>query len=365
MSKIVSVKTKQIQTKLAGNDFITTYGKEPTTRHHVIVSIESDNGVVGVGEACPLPFTFDDDPDKIRREIDHQLAPNLIGKNPFDMNVYQNLTDKFPTVGGTARTGVDLALYDLMGKIRGVPVFELLGGQAQECVEIASVLGIGASETIAEAAVQQLQSGMRAVKIKVGLNVEKDVETLRLVREAVGKSAKIRADANTGYTVPEALQFLRVAEEMNLEYLEQPLPIENLQGFAQLQRKTSVPLMADESVYTYEDAKKLIEYDAVNLFGLKLIKHGGIFQTKRIAVLAEEYGIECVMISPWETQIGVSAAVHIVLSGSNFNHPHELAPGSLRDDPFCGLHELTGAYQAPTGTGLCIVPCHRQQNPKS
>jgi L-alanine-DL-glutamate epimerase-like enolase superfamily enzyme len=160
--------------------------------------------------------------------------------------------------------------------------------------------------------------------------------------------------------VQQALQFLRVAEDMNLEYLEQPLPVENLQGFAQIQRETSVPLMADESIYSYEDAKRLIEHDAVNLFGLKLIKHGGIFQTKRIAVLAEEHGIECVMISPWETQIGVSAAVHLVLSGSNFNHPHELAPGSLRDDPFCGLNGEGGTYQAPPGNGLCITHCQKQ-----
>jgi L-alanine-DL-glutamate epimerase-like enolase superfamily enzyme len=271
------------------------------------------------------------------------------------MDVYKNLTETFPEVGGTARTGVDLALYDLMGKIRGVQVFELLGGQLREHVEIASVLGIGTPETIAKEAVQQLRSGMCSVKIKVGLDIEKDIETLKQVRAAVGESAKIRADANTGYTLQQAQQFLRVAEDMNLEYLEQPLAVEDLQGLVQLRKETSVPLMADESVYTFEDAEKLVEHDAVDLFGLKLIKHGGIFQTKRIAMLAEEHGIECVMISPWETQIGVSAAVHLVLSGLNFNHPHELAPGSLKNDPFRGLEENNGKYQPPKGTGLGVA----------
>ena len=98
----------------------------------------------------------------------------------------------------------------------------------------------------------------------------------------------------------------------------------------------------------------MIDHEAVDFFGLKLIKHGGIFQSKRIAKLAEENDIECVMISPWETQIGVSAAVHLVLSGSNFNHPHEIAPGSLKDDPFTGLVEDNGKYQPPIGPGLGI-----------
>jgi len=113
--------------------------------------------------------------------------------------------------------------------------------------------------------------------------------------------------------------------------------------------------MADESVYTFEDAQTLIKHDAVDMFGLKLIKHGGIFQTRRIADLAEENGIECVIISPWETQIGVSAAVHIVLSGRNFNHPHEIAPGSLMGDPFQGLVENDGVYLPPKSAGLGIT----------
>ncbi|MFW9925600.1 MAG: mandelate racemase/muconate lactonizing enzyme family protein [Candidatus Thorarchaeota archaeon] len=354
MSKIVSVKTEQIQTMLAGNDFITTYGKEPTTRYHVIVRIESDNGVFGTGEACPLPFTEDDDPIQIQNQIDNQLGPFLIDRDPFDKGVLEDLTNQFPDVGGTARAGVDLALYDLVGKIREVPVYEYLGGLVRESVEIAAVLGIGSPECIANEALEEIEQGMKSVKIKVGLDVDRDIETLKIVRERVGDSARIRADANTGYTINQAQRFLEVAEEMNLEYLEQPLATNDYEGFSRLREESSVPLMADESLYTYEDALKLIEYEAVDLFGMKLIKHGGIFQAGRIAKLAEESGIECVMISPWETQIGVSAAVHLILSGSNFNHPHELAPGSLRDDPFKGLEVDNGIYLPPKGMGLGV-----------
>ncbi|MHA2360182.1 MAG: hypothetical protein ACXAB5_07900, partial [Candidatus Thorarchaeota archaeon] len=108
--KIVSVITEPIETHLADEGFTTTYGEEPSVRHHVIVKITSDSGFTGIGEACPLPFTADDDPVRIRNEIDSQLAPFLIEKDPFNQDVFRDLTERFPHVGGTARTGVDLAL---------------------------------------------------------------------------------------------------------------------------------------------------------------------------------------------------------------------------------------------------------------
>lgn len=353
--KITSINTEMIVTHLADVGFATTYGEEPETRQQIIVSITSDAGHIGVGEACPLPFTDDDDPVRIKSEIDDQLGPFLIDRDPFDETVLIDLTKQFPDVGGTARTGVDLALYDLVGKLRGVPVYELLGGQIRNNVEIAAVLGIGSPQTIATEAMNQILLGMKSVKIKVGLDVDRDIETLRTVRQTVGATAKIRADANTGYTVEQASRFLEAAKDLNLEYLEQPLGVDDLEGMNHLRKMSSLPIMADESLYTYDDAQILIEQNAVDFFGLKLIKHGGIYQTKKIARLAEENGVECVMISPWETQIGVSAAVHLILSGSNFNHPHEIAPGSLRDDPFQGLVEDNGIYRPPKGAGLGIA----------
>ncbi len=354
MSRIESIIAEHIQTHLAGDDFITTYGKEPTTRHHIIVKIKSNDGYVGIGEACPLPFTHDDNPTKIRHEIENQLTPYLIGKDVSESVIFEELTRKFPNVGGTARTGVDLALYDLIGKIENFPVYDLLGGRCRDKVEIAAVLGFGTPQSIAREAVYQFSNGVKSVKIKVGLDVEKDVKTLKLVRDSVGYSVKIRADANTGYSLKQAEKVISEFDKLDLEYLEQPLAIDNYEGMNQLRKTSSVPIMADESLYSYEDAQKLIRYDAVDFFGMKLIKHGGIYQSKRISQIAENNDIECVIISPWETQIGISGGVHLVLASSNFNHPHEIAPGSLKDDPFFGLEEHLGEYKLPHGPGLGI-----------
>jgi len=207
--RIASVKTQPIETYLADEGFTTTYGKEPLIRHHVIVRISANDGTTGIGEACPLPFTADDDPVRIRSDIDRHLAPFLIGKDPFNQDVFSELTTKFPDLGGTARTGVDIALYDLVGKLRNVPVYQILGGLSREHVEIAAVLGIGTPQTIANDALHMLGQGMKSVKIKVGLDVNRDIETLKLVRETVGESAKIRADANTGYSLNQSLKVLK------------------------------------------------------------------------------------------------------------------------------------------------------------
>jgi L-alanine-DL-glutamate epimerase-like enolase superfamily enzyme len=354
MSRIESVTTEHIHTHLAGDDFVTTYGKEPTIRHHIIVKIKSIDGLVGIGEACPLPFTLDDDPGRIRHEIEDVLTPFLIGKDALDPIVFAELTSRFPNLGGTARTGVDLALYDLVGKIRNLPVYDLLGDRHRKRVEIAGVLGMGTPESIAREAAYQFSRGMRSVKIKVGLDVERDVETLRLVRNIVGYSAKIRADANAGYSMQQAMKAIQEFHKLDLEYLEQPLAPDNYEGMSQLRKAGNVPIMADESLYSYADAQKLIRYDAADFFGLKLIKHGGIYQSRRIAQLAEENDIECVIISPWETQIGISGGIHLAVASSNFNHAHEIAAGSLEDDPFFGLEEHLGEYRLPHGPGLGI-----------
>ena len=339
---------------MAGKEFVTTYGKEPTIRHHIIVKIESRDGHLGIGEACPLPFTHDDDPIRIRHEIENELAPYLLGRDVFDSGVFREMTSKFPDVGGTARTGIDLALYDLIGKIDDRPVYDLLGGKCRDKVEIATVMGIGLPQAIAEEAADQFSKGIKSVKIKVGLDVDRDVETLKLVRDAVGYSVRIRADANTGYSLKQAERAIKEFDKLDLEYLEQPLAIGDYSGMNHLRKNSGVPIMADESLYSYEDAQKLIQHNSADLFGMKLIKHGGLYQSKRISQLAKKNDIECVMISPWETQIGIAGAIHLILSGTNFNHAHEIGPGALRDDPFYGLEEHLGEYTVPSKPGLGI-----------
>jgi L-alanine-DL-glutamate epimerase-like enolase superfamily enzyme len=321
----------------------------------VIVWITADNGVTGIGEACPLPFTADDDFNHIKLVIDQELGPSLIGRDPFDFDLLDKDLDGYPLAGGTARAGVDIALYDLAGKIQNVPLYQMLGGLSRERVELAKVLGIGTPAEISKKALQSVEQGAKAIKIKVGIEPDQDVETLKQVRDAVGDTVRIRADANTGYSVETALKVLRASENIDLEYLEQPVAADNHDGLSQIRKQSSTPIMADESLYTLKNAESLIQHEAVDFFGLKLIKHGGIYKARQIASLAEEHGIECVVISPWETQIGVSAAVHLVLSGANFNHPHEIGIHELADDPAQGLVEDQGIIQSPTGPGLGVT----------
>jgi L-alanine-DL-glutamate epimerase-like enolase superfamily enzyme len=320
----------------------------------VIVWVTADTGVTGIGEACPLPFTADDDFNHIKRVIDQDLGPSLIGMDPFDFPLLNKNLAEFPHAGGTARAGVDIALHDLAGKIRGTSVYEILGGLSRDHVELAKVLGIGNPADIAKMALEEVERGARSIKVKVGIKPDQDIETLKLVRDVIGDSVRIRADANTGYSVETALKVLRRTKDIELEYLEQPVAADDHDGLSQIRKESGTPIMADESLYTLKDAESLILHEAVDFFGLKLIKHGGIYRARQIASLAEENGIECVLISPWETQIGVSAGVHLILSGSNFNHPHEIGTNELADDPARGLVEDQGTISPPVGPGLGV-----------
>ncbi|MFX0107573.1 MAG: mandelate racemase/muconate lactonizing enzyme family protein [Candidatus Hodarchaeota archaeon] len=354
MHRIQSVDTDIIKTQLADKEFTTTYGQEPKIRHHVIVRISTESGECGLGEACPLPFTPDDDPNRIKHIIDIEFAPILIGSNPFDLDFLHSRMENVPVLGNTARAGVDIALHDLIGKILDLPLYRHLGGSYQKHVEIAEVLGIGTPSVIAKRAKESANRGARAIKIKVGMDLDRDVDVLKRVRAEVGDSTRIRADANSGYSLKEAKKVLDETEEIKLEYMEQPLPADDLEGLRNLRESISTPIMVDESIHTVEDARVIIQHEAADFFGLKFIKHGGIHITKKIADLAAENHIECVLISPWETQIGIAAAVHLALSASNFTHPHEISPRSLMNDPVHGLKEVQGRIRVPEGAGLGV-----------
>lgn len=355
MIKIVTIKTKLLQTRLTDEAFITTYGKEPVLKSHVMVKITSDNEVSGIGEACPLPNFTGETHDTINEMINKYYAPFLIGKNPFDLElIHREMDYKYPA-NNTAKAAIDMALYDLIGKTLNVPVYQFLGGRCREYVEIGAALGIGKPSFIAQKAEHYINQGAKAIKLKVGIDVKRDIETIKAVRETLGDTISIRIDANAGYSLKSAMKVLKKTEKWDVEYFEQPIAAWNHEGLNLLRKASSTPIMVDESLCTIGDAVELIRSEAADIFGLKLIKHGGIYKAKKIAILAEANGIECVVISPWETQIGQAAGIHLALSSPNFNHPNDLGIDNLKDDPTQGLHEERGIIRPSTCPGLGIT----------
>lgn len=354
MSKIKRIKTEILDTSLVEEDFRTVYGIEPSTKQHVMIRIENEEGVSGYGEACPLPDFSGETHDVIKVMIDKYFSPILVDKDPFDLEViHRELDSKYPA-NNTAKAAIDIALHDLIGKVLNTPIYKLLGGLYRNHVDLGAALGIGDPEHISKKAEKYIEQGMQAIKLKVGSGIDRDIETVKQVRDRLGNSVKIRIDANAGYSRKEAFKVLKRIDRWDIDYAEQPIAAWDHEGLCQLRKAASIPIMVDESLCTIADAVTLIRRDAADLFGIKLIKHGGIFKTRKIATLAESNGIDCVLISPWETQIGQAAGVHLALASPSFNGPHDLGTKELKDDPTYGLKEINGVIHLPKGPGLGV-----------
>ncbi len=354
MTRITAIETELLRTHTVGDDFVTTYGSEPTVKDHVMVKIDADNGLSGIGEASPLPDFSGEPADLIKLMIDKYYTPLLLEKNPFGLETIHRAMDFHYPANNGAKAAIDIALYDLIGKTLDVPVYQLLGGCYRQEVELGACLGIGEPSVIAEKADRFVKQGAKAIKLKVGTDPKQDLATVRAVRETLGDSIKIRIDANAGYSLKTAMKVLRELESWDIEYAEQPIADWNHEGLRLLRQSTTIPIMVDESLCTIEDAAALIRRDAADLFGIKLIKHGGIYRTKKILILAEAYDIDCVVISPWETQIGVSAGIHLAIATPNCIGPHDLGTNELEGDPTKGLQQEKGIIRTPSGPGLGV-----------
>ena len=261
--------------------------------------VESDSGITGVGEACTDIGFFGEPLEEVQSAIDLYLGPKLLGKDPFDREQLLYEID-FPG-NSCAKSGIDLALHDLLGKALDLPVCNLIGGsQRRQVLAVMEVAG-GAPDGMARQCVEWVEQGVRGFKAKVGGIPEEDAERLEAIRSAVGPEIMLRADANQGYTPKEAIRLCRLCERrgVGLELLEQPVPKWDLAGMAQVRAAVDALIEADEAAYTPHDVVQIIRAQAADVINIKIAKAGGLYQSKKIAAVAEAAGLECVIGTAW------------------------------------------------------------------
>ena len=197
-----------------GRALRTTPHRPGNILEYIVVKVESDSGHTGYGEATPDIGFFGATLEADKSAIDLYFGPKLIGRSPFDR---EEILRQLEYRGNSCpRSAIDLALHDLMGKILGVPVYDLIGGLCRDRIPLEVEIGGGPPKEMAEACLKCVRLGVKAFKPKVGGYPEEDAERLRAIREAVGKDVIIRADANRGYTVKEAIPFCRLAEKYDV-----------------------------------------------------------------------------------------------------------------------------------------------------
>jgi L-alanine-DL-glutamate epimerase-like enolase superfamily enzyme len=289
-----------------------------TESNNVVVKITTDYDIVGWGESSPSQRVTGETPETVIKTLD-KIAPKLIGLCPLriehDVEVMDSIVDGNPA----AKAAVDIALHDILGKTGRKPLFMLMGGYRTEVLTDVT-LSIKSPKEMAEDAVKAVKKGFKALKVKVGINPAGDVERIKLIREAVGNDVQIRIDANQGWTRQQAIGVLNKITNFNIQFVEQPVPAEDLKGLISVRKNSSIPVMADESVHSPEDAARLIQAGAIDLINIKLMKSGGLLKARRIAAVAETSGIPCMIGCMGESEVGIAAGTHLAAAVKNIQY---------------------------------------------
>lgn len=281
----------------------------------IIVKITTDTGLIGYGEGVADEHVTGESWKGTFEILKNTLAPKLIGENPMNMERIHELMDAEIYGVPTAKAAMDIACYDVAGKALGVPVYNLLGGRYHEEFPITHVLSIAAPEEMAKEAEERVAAGYRSMKMKVGTNVADDVLRIQAVRECVGKDIAIRVDVNQGWVnSANTLQGLQKLQDCSLDWLEQPVRADDIDGMVEVKSKSSTPMMIDEGLRGVRDMREIIAKRAADKVNIKLMKCGGIYPATKLAHMAEMAGIECQIGSMVESSIGSAAGFHVAFS---------------------------------------------------
>lgn len=289
-------------------------------RDAVLVRIETDEGIVGWGEAhhgrCP---------GAIAKLIDTTISELVIGMDPLDVvSVWQRVyrmqlaSHGMGAAAALALSGVDIALWDIRGKATGWPLYRLLGGGLKQVPAYAGGISLGWQEprALAEEAQTYVAQGYRALKLRVGDTPKRDIERAHAVRETVGEDIDILVDANTGYGPGDVRRVIPAYEELAIGWLEEPFPPHDYRAYIDAAALGSVPLAAGENHYTRFEFTRLIEDGAVGFVQPDLSKTGGVTETLRIAALASAWKIT---VNPHTSATGINmaATVHLLAAVDN------------------------------------------------
>lgn len=301
---------------------------------NVFVRISTDEGLIGWGEASPF-WKLCGETQAIDLAAGADLARIIKGKNPLEIDDRMSEIDGFLKNNSQIRAAFDIALHDILAKAAGMPLFRLLGGSGRPmrtCLTIA----IGEAGDMARKAAQAKGLGFGIIKIKLGTSAKEDIERVRAIREAVGRDAIIRVDANQGWDVPTALAVLNAINDFDIEYCEQPVQHWNLAALKSIHDRSPIPIVADEAVFDHHDAFKVLSADAADYVNLKLSKSGGIRTGQKVASIVDAAGKQCMIGCMMESRLGLTAAAHLASSMNHFRFFDLDSAHLLAADPIVG-----------------------------
>lgn len=341
---------------------------------YLLVKLTDEAGLSGWGEAPALKDWggefgryFGESHATSRLVIGQYLFPAVRGCLPGEIADLHQRMDRAVKGYPYAKAAVEFAAYDLAGRQCGLPVYRLLGGACRRRIPVTHSIGLmGFAEAEREAA-KVASEGIRTIKIKIGVDADRDVEMVRRIRDTVGSTLALCVDANQGYRTPgAAIRAFRRMEECNLLYFEQP--VEGIEQLAEVAHAIDAPVMADESAWNAHDVIQIVEKRGAQIVSIYTTKPGGLYRAMEVAAVARAAGLICNVNGSVETGIGnlanlalAAAAAAVELSCVvPVSTPSEAQRGQIagiyyRDDLISEpMHFVDGAIELPDGPGMGI-----------
>jgi L-alanine-DL-glutamate epimerase-like enolase superfamily enzyme len=341
--------------------FSDAYAEYPTGQF-VLVEINTDQGIVGFGEApCTVTSVFYGETlETVTPTIRNYLGPKLVGQDPLNIRQATSIMNSVHGAAFIAKTGIDTALYDLAGKILGVPASTLLGGRQRDNIPAASEIAITKPDEMVRESRRLIELGFKVIKVKAGRNVDDEVKGIKAIRDAVGSNIELRVDPNAGWSRLATLRALRMLEREDISYIEQPIPGHDLEGLAWLRRTTGVPIMVDESVWNPHDVIRIARAEAADIINIKITKAGGLKNSLEIYTTAEAVDIPCVIGTELESCVAAAAKLQLAASLETLPFACEFTELAFQKMALIGGIKLEqGSLKVPTEPGLGMTPDRR------
>jgi len=343
---------------------------------YLLVKMTDSNGGTGWGEATALKDWagefgryFGESRAIVACVIKDYLAQAILGLHPGNIVELHERMDRAIKGYPYAKAALDMAAYDLAARQLNLPVYRLLGGAVRKTVPIAHSIGLIPFDEAEREVAQVIQEGIRAIKIKVGTDAERDIEMVKRIRKIIGRQATICIDANQGYATPaEAIRTYRKIESCDIAYFEQP--VEGIERMAQVARAIDAPVMADESAWNGHDVLQIIEHRAAQIVSIYTTKPGGLYRAMEVAAVVRAAGLVSNVNGSIELGIGNLANLHLSAAAQcvkipcvfPVSTPAEHQRGQVAgiyytDDVLVGpMRFREGAIEVPDTPGMGVEP---------
>jgi cis-L-3-hydroxyproline dehydratase len=334
--------------------YVMSGGRTIDTLPSTVVRIRTDDGVEGFGETCPLGPAYLPAFGEGARAALRELAPALLGLDPRNLAAVNETMDRALRGHGYAKSAVDVACWDVLGKATGQPVATLLGGLRQESFPLYIAVPLGPAQAMVEHVQARVAEGIHRFQLKLGADPREDAARVRAVVDATGDTEIVVADANGGYRLQDAVVAARLLEDMPRTFYEQPCA--SLEECLYVRRLTTLPMILDESITDVHSLLRAWSQNAMEAINLKVSKVGGLTRAKLVRDLAVELGLRLTIEDTWGGDLVTAAVSHLAAS---------TPPGALFTVSFMNdwTNEHIAGYQprseggvvsAPTGAGLGV-----------